>query len=60
MPLAYFLGNIWLRGYPYRTSWTPDIFILPSLFVLLLGWLTIISQALKASNLNPVEALRYE
>lgn len=60
MPMAYFLGNVWLRGYPYRTSWTPDIFILPSLFVLLLGWLTIISQALKASNLNPVEALRYE
>lgn len=60
MPLAYFLGNIWLRVYPYRTSWTVDIFLVPSFFVLLLGWLTIITQALKASNLNPVEALRYE
>lgn len=60
MPLAYFLGNIWLRVYPYRTAWTPDIFLVPSFFVLLLGWLTIITQALKASSLNPVEALRYE
>jgi putative ABC transport system permease protein len=60
MPLAYFLGNVWLGTYPYRVSWSADIFIFASLFLLALGWLTILTQAIKASRLNPVDALRYE
>ena len=60
MPLAYFLGNIWLGTYPYKVSWTADIFIVASLFLLTLGWLTILTQAIKAIRLNPVDALRYE
>ena len=60
MPIAYFLGNIWLQVYAYRISWTVDIFLLSSMVILLIGWLTIFSQALKAARLNPVDALRYE
>lgn len=60
MPLAYFLGNIWLGTYAYRVSWSADIFIIASSFLLTLGWLTILTQAIKASRLNPVDALRYE
>jgi putative ABC transport system permease protein len=60
MPIAYFLGNIWLQVYAYRISWTADIFIISSTAILTLGWLTILTQTLKASRLNPVDALRYE
>jgi putative ABC transport system permease protein len=60
MPLAYYLGNIWLNVYPYRITWTADIFIISSSAILLLGWITILSQAIKAIRLNPVDALRYE
>lgn len=60
MPLSYFLGNFWLRTYPYRISWSADIFLLAGGFILLLGWITILTQAIKASRLNPVDALRYE
>jgi putative ABC transport system permease protein len=59
-PLAYFLANIWLRSFAYKIPWTADIFIESSLCVLLLGWFTILSQALRASRMNPVSALRYE
>lgn len=60
MPLAYFLGNIWLRLYPYRISWSAGIFLIAAGFILGIGWLTILTQAIKVSRLNPVEALRYE
>lgn len=60
MPLAYFLGNIWLNKYPYRIPWSAEIFVIATAFILGLGWLTILTQAIKASRLNPVDALRYE
>ena len=60
MPLSYFLGNLWLQIYPYRISWSTEIFAVASGFILTLGWLTVLTQAIKASRLNPVDALRYE
>lgn len=60
MPLAYLLGNMWLRLYPYRIFWSAGIFLMGGGFILVLGWLTILTQAIKASRLNPVDALRYE
>jgi len=60
MPMSYFLGNLWLRLFPYRIAWSAEIFLLAAGFVLSLGWLTILTQAVKASRMNPVDALRYE
>ena len=60
IPLAYFLGNIWLSLYPYRVSWSIWVFMTAAGFILSLGWLTILTQAIKASRLNPADALRYE
>jgi len=60
IPSAYYLGNIWLRSYPYKVSWGVDVYLWASLLVLALGWFTILAQAIKASRLNAVAALRYE
>jgi putative ABC transport system permease protein len=60
IPVSYFLADIWLRAFAYKIPWTLDIFIEAGVAVLLLGWITIFSQAMKASRRNPVVALRYE
>ncbi len=60
IPVSYFLANIWLRAFVYKIPWSADIFIEAAVAVLLLGWITIFSQAMKASRRNPVAALRYE
>jgi putative ABC transport system permease protein len=60
IPVSYFLADIWLRAFAYKIPWTIDIFVEAGAAVLLLGWITIFSQAMKASRRNPVVALRYE
>jgi putative ABC transport system permease protein len=60
LPVAYFIANFWLRGYAYRIPWSIDIFIWSAVGILLIGWITILTQVVKASRLNPTDALRYE
>lgn len=59
-PVAYFAMNKWLQGFAYRTELSPGIFVLAGVLALLIAWLTVSYQAIKAALTNPVEALRYE
>ena len=59
-PVAYFAMKHWLQDFAYRTDLHPIIFILAGLLALLIAWLTVGYQAIKAALTNPVEALRYE
>jgi putative ABC transport system permease protein len=59
-PISYFAMNRWLQDFAYRTEINPFIFVLAGLFALVIAWLTVGYQALKAALANPVEALRYE
>lgn len=59
-PLALYAISYWLRDFPYRVTihwWT---FGFAGLLILLLAWLTISFQAIKAAIANPVNALRTE
>jgi putative ABC transport system permease protein len=59
-PISYFAMNRWLQDFAYRTEINPFIFVLAGLLALVIAWLTVGYQALKAALANPVEALRYE
>ena len=59
-PLAYFAMQHWLQDFAYRTDLPLGVFILAGLLALLIAWLTVSYQAMKAALTNPVEALRYE
>ncbi len=59
-PLAYFVMNGWLQNFAYRTEISLNIFLLAGALGLIIAWLTVSYQALKAALANPVEALRYE
>ncbi len=59
-PVAYFAMQHWLQDFVYRTELQPLIFILAGVLALLIAWLTVGYQAIKAALTNPVEALRYE
>ncbi len=60
MPLAYLLGNLWLQTFPYHAGWSVFIFVKAGVYLVALGWLTVIRKGLQASSLNPAEVLRHE
>ena len=59
-PLAWYAMNGWLRGFAYRTSISPWIFLGAGLAALVISWLTVALQTLKSARTNPVDALHFE
>ena len=59
-PVAYISMNKWLQNFAYRISIGAEVFILPTLLVLVIALVTISYQSIKASVANPVDSLRYE
>ena len=59
-PIAWFVMNKWLQDFAYRLpiSWT--VFAITAAVALLIAFLTIGSQAVKAAVANPVKSLRTE
>ncbi len=60
IPLAYFIMHSWLKGFAFRISIGPSIFILAGASALLVAWLTVSWQSIKAASANPVKSLRSE
>lgn len=60
VPLAYLAMQQWLQDFAYRIDISVWIFMLAGIFAVVIAWLTISYQAMKAAKSNPVEALKYE
>jgi putative ABC transport system permease protein len=59
-PVAWYLGELWLSSFVYRTNVGPLALVGGSLLVLTVALLTVIGQAIRAALSNPIDALRYE
>ncbi|MGK7395208.1 MAG: ABC transporter permease [Candidatus Cyclobacteriaceae bacterium M3_2C_046] len=59
-PLAYWLMNDWLNNFAYRINLTLPVFMLSGLAALLIAWITVSYQSIKAAFINPVNSLRSE
>ncbi len=59
-PVAYFGIKIWLESFAEKIHVSPLIYIVASIIGLTIGWLSIMSQAIKAAAYNPAESLRYK
>jgi putative ABC transport system permease protein len=59
-PVAYFGSQYWLEGFADQVKVSPLIFILATVVALVIGWLSISYQTIKAANYNPARALRIE
>ncbi len=60
VPIVYFSMNSWLENFPYRTGIPIWLFVVAGFAALMVAWLTVGFQSIKAANRNPVDALRYE
>jgi putative ABC transport system permease protein len=57
-PLAYYAVNKWLENYAYRISITTGVFIFGGCLAILVAFITVGMQAIKAAIANPTTSLR--
>lgn len=59
-PLAYLAMDRWLQDFAYRMEVGVVPFIVAGGLAILIAWLTVSYQSIKAAVANPIQALRYE
>ena len=59
-PIAWYVMNKWLQNFAYHIAIGWSIFTLTGSLTLIIAIFTVGTQAIRAANANPVEALRYE
>ena len=59
-PIAYFGSKFWLEGFASKANISPMVYVFATLIALIIGWLSISYQTLKAANHNPANALRIQ
>ena len=58
--LAWYIADTWLSGFAYRIDINPVVFVLSGIAAIVIAWLTVSYQSIKAATANPVNSLRYE
>jgi putative ABC transport system permease protein len=57
-PLAYLGSEYWLEGFADKIWINPVIFLLATIIALIIGWISISFQTIKAAGYSPAEALK--
>jgi putative ABC transport system permease protein len=59
-PLAFFAADYWLRGFAYHIEIRWPIFAIAGISTLVIAFVTVYFEAVKAALMNPVKSLRSE
>ena len=60
IPVAWFAINSWLKSFAYRVSADWVVFLTAPLAALVIAWITVSYESVKAAIANPVKSLRTE
>jgi putative ABC transport system permease protein len=60
IPAGYYLMHLWLEGFAYKTTLNITVFAWAAIISLLIAWLTVGYESIKAARANPVSSLRNE
>ncbi len=60
IPISFLGMNKWLETFPLREQINPVIFIVAGVLSILIAWLTVAYQSIKASHANPVDSIANE
>jgi len=59
-PVGWYLMNRWLENFAYKIDIGWQVFVIAGISALLIAFLTVSYQAIKAAIVNPVKSLRTE
>lgn len=60
IPVSYWLLDQWLERFAFRIMLEYWYFVATGAAALLIAWLTVATQAIRAARVNPVDCLRTE
>jgi ABC-type antimicrobial peptide transport system permease subunit len=60
VPVGWYMMNSWLQNFVYRISINVDVFATAIVASILLAWVTVGYNTIKAALANPVKSLRSE
>ncbi len=60
LPISYYFMSKWLESFAYKIDLSVWIFLGAAIASLVIAWLTVSSQALRAANVNPAKCLKDE
>jgi ABC-type antimicrobial peptide transport system permease subunit len=60
LPISYLLVRSWLERFAFKIELGAGFFIGAGLIALIIAWVTVGTQAIKAANVNPADCLRNE
>jgi putative ABC transport system permease protein len=60
LPVSYWLLDEWLQRFQFHIPLKAWYFIAAGILALIIAWLTVASQAIRAATVNPVKCLRTE
>jgi putative ABC transport system permease protein len=59
-PLAWYIMDQWLSGFPYHIDINPLLFVVAGGVVVLIAFLSVSLQTIRAARANPAKSLKYE
>jgi putative ABC transport system permease protein len=59
-PLSWWVMDRWLQTFPYRISVNPSYLLTAGLLVIIIAFVSVSSQTLKAAMTKPADTLKYE
>ena len=59
-PIAWWMMSKWLEGFPYHTNLNPLLFVSAGAGVVVIAFLSVGIQTMKAATVNPAHTLKYE
>lgn len=59
-PLAWLIMNRWLTSFPYHIEMNPITLVLAGMSVVIIAFISVAFQTLRAARINPAQTLKYE
>jgi putative ABC transport system permease protein len=59
-PLAWYIMDQWLASFPYHIEINPLLFVLAGSGVVIIAFISVSFQTIRAARINPAQTLKYE
>ena len=60
LAFGWYVADWWLGDFMYRIALSPLLFVGSALVAIIIAWIAVSYQSIKAASTNPVSSLRYE